>query len=695
MTRKFFHFLFSLVFLQTCLFPYSVHAGGVSLAGVPLATLTPAYTPALLKGMVINLQDPLKFDFIIQKGDRELDASSRQVEYQRLIKYFLTSLTVPDTDQWVNLSPYEQTRMIADNFGATRMGHDFLAQDYLLKQITSSLSDPQSELGSRFWKKIYEQAYQKFGRTDVPTDVFNKVWITPESVKLYEKDNTVYVLDSRLKVQLEADYLASRNAQEAVDDDEMTTLSKQVMREVILPALDKEVNEGENFAVLRQVYSGMLLAAWYKRTLKESVLTGVYGNKSKLAGLSQDPENNEKIYRQYLEAFTKGAYNMVREEVDSFSREPVARRYFSGGLTNAGRALELAEKTNDPGQVPRTDLDRAEAAAVTLLPDVDQERAAVSQNVAQSEVVSSRADAAQILYLGDVNTIAKLGQLKAASEKRDGNSTRWEFDLEGKRFTVTVDVPNALFVSASTLEITDEKGRKYLYAAQFWNDIRVPVLSWPEFYERIVTRLVSMGQEVHSQRVNSLLNASIVRVEKKRTWRERLLLGRQTEYKPNEFMVNVDGRSRYRLYTAVNFTKRIVSLSVVNLDKPEGADDAVSFYEIPYMSGDDSVATVEKLRELLRDYLQMIHPPNLQVEPVLLDRSRLVTPVDAGQDVSELLKGGIDFAERSLDMQILRDGNGVPLPASQQDFSQVQINGFEPQIELIRPVSELGVFKAI
>jgi hypothetical protein len=46
-------------------------------------------------------------------------------------------------------------------------------------------------------------------------------------------------------------------------------------------------------------------------------------------------------------------------------------------------------------------------------------------------------------------------------------------------------------------------------------------------------------------------------------------------------------------------------------------------------------------------------------------------------------------------MQILRDGNGVPLPASQQDFSQVQINGFEPQIELIRPASELGVFRAI
>jgi hypothetical protein len=63
--------------------------------------------------------------------------------------------------------------------------------------------------------------------------------------------------------------------------------------------------------------------------------------------------------------------------------------------------------------------------------------------------------------------------------------------------------------------------------------------------------------------------------------------------------------------------------------------------------------------------------------------------------VPDICRMAFGFAERSLDMQILRDGNGVPLPASQQDFSQVQINGFEPQIELIRPASELGVFRAI
>jgi len=35
---------------------------------------------------------------------------------------------------------------------------------------------------------------------------------------------------------------------------------------------EKEVNEGRNFANLRQVFSGMILAVWYKHALKESLL---------------------------------------------------------------------------------------------------------------------------------------------------------------------------------------------------------------------------------------------------------------------------------------------------------------------------------------------------------------------------------------------------------------------------------------
>jgi hypothetical protein len=50
-------------------------------------------------------------------------------------------------------SAYEKGRIIQDNFGKTEMGRDLLSQDYLLKQITSSLMYPESRLGKSFWNK--------------------------------------------------------------------------------------------------------------------------------------------------------------------------------------------------------------------------------------------------------------------------------------------------------------------------------------------------------------------------------------------------------------------------------------------------------------------------------------------------------------------------------------------------------------
>lgn len=67
--------------------------------------LSPEFTPAYLKGIVIHPENALKFDFIIYRGDKELTDSQKKEEYTKLTKYFLASLAIPDDDQWVNLSP--------------------------------------------------------------------------------------------------------------------------------------------------------------------------------------------------------------------------------------------------------------------------------------------------------------------------------------------------------------------------------------------------------------------------------------------------------------------------------------------------------------------------------------------------------------------------------------------------------------
>ncbi len=314
-----------------------------------MVSLTPAFMPSHLRGMVIHPNDPFKFDFLVYRGDQQLTNDQKQVEYSKLIKYFLASLAIPDEDQWVNLSPYEKDRIIPDNYGLTEMGRDVLAQDYMLKQISSSLTNPDTELGKKFWDAVYEKAYNKFGTMDIPTDTFNKVWIVPDKAVIFEKGNTVVVLEHHLKVMLESDYRAMKEngagTGSTVEDNEAVKISKDVMRDVIIPAIEKEVNEGKSFAPLRQIHNSMLLAAWYKRALKESILTKVYGDRAKVNGIDQDPKTNQEIYDQYTVAFKKGVFNMIKEDVDRFSQEVIPRKYFSGGDHSMGYALDHGQLT--------------------------------------------------------------------------------------------------------------------------------------------------------------------------------------------------------------------------------------------------------------------------------------------------------------------------------------------------------------
>jgi hypothetical protein len=328
--------------------------------------LSPEFTPAYLKGIVIDPHNALKFDFIIFKGDKSLSDDQKKIEYTKLTKYFLASLAIPDDDQWVNLSPYEKDRIIKDDFGKTEMGRDLLAQDYLLKQITASLIYPESNLGKKFWDRIYSEAQKKYGTSSIPVNTFNKVWILPGEALIYEKGNTAYVLKNHLRVMLEEDYLSLQKhsgIQSRPMDNNTHSIASKIVKEIVLPALEQEINEGKNFAALRQVYSGMLLAAWYKRALRESLLSRIYANKAKLKGVDQDPKANEEIYRQYLKAYKKGVFNFIRDDVDKYSNQTIPRKYFSGGEVGYGATQGVGKVYDEEVRVEKA-MNVEDAAAV-------------------------------------------------------------------------------------------------------------------------------------------------------------------------------------------------------------------------------------------------------------------------------------------------------------------------------------------
>jgi hypothetical protein len=341
--KRLLYLIVIIAFTINCVLPPSVMSqtlSGVTIMPEPgaMAELSSSFIPAHLVGMTIDIQDALKFDFIIHKGDLPLTEEQKPEEYRQLVKYFLAALTIPDEDQWVNLSPYEGSRILKDDFGMTEMGRDLLAQDYLLKQLTASLMHPDSDIGKKFWARIYEQTWEKYGTTDIPVDTFNKIWITPDKAVVYEKGNSALVVESRLKVMTERDYLSLdtnaliRESGPVPVVTETTEISSMIVKEVIVPEIEREVNEGKNFANLRQIYSAMVLATWYKKALKESLLGKIYADQAKVKGVDQDPKNNETIYQNYIKAFQKGVFNFIKEDYDRYAEEMIPRKYFSGGF---------------------------------------------------------------------------------------------------------------------------------------------------------------------------------------------------------------------------------------------------------------------------------------------------------------------------------------------------------------------------
>lgn len=339
------------VFSWMTVFPSSfVQAQTVPL---PISTnilpLTPPFAPLNLQGIKIYPDNPFRLDFMIDPGETQLSADELKIESEKLIKYFLASITVPERDLWVNLSPYEPDKIIPHKFGKTDMGRDLLQQDYLLKEMSASLMYPDTEVGKEFWNRIYEKMDAIYGTTDIPVNTFNKVWVVPQVAQVYVYEGAAVVSDSYLQVMVESDYVAQKNNRQTEDhsyslplEDDTAQLSAKIIKELILPELEKEINTGKNFIQLRQIYNALILATWFKRNLKESILGKDYVDQNKIEGIdTYEIQAKERIYEAYLKKFEEGFFNFVREDYDPRSQQILSRKYVAGGVNFFGRMKDI------------------------------------------------------------------------------------------------------------------------------------------------------------------------------------------------------------------------------------------------------------------------------------------------------------------------------------------------------------------
>jgi hypothetical protein len=239
---------------------------------------------------------------------------------------FFVFLALPAAAQTVNLNPTEPNRIIDAKFGTTDAGRVLLEADLQMKKSIATYINPETPDGLRFWQAL---------RGDTRCLAMRQ-WIVPGVASVRDAGDEVYILDAPLEVKMEKDYSKA--------SDTVTTPgcrgqsatgaahNEQIYRDMILPKIQKDVNEGAAYADLRRVYASRVAAEWYKQ--RSGNVRTTYGNLVGRNDVSQWPSQTswdpKEVFNRYVESYTKGEFNVTREERQG--NKIITHTYIYGGV---------------------------------------------------------------------------------------------------------------------------------------------------------------------------------------------------------------------------------------------------------------------------------------------------------------------------------------------------------------------------
>ncbi len=229
--------------------------------------------PSLI-GLDLSSNDRIGFLFSNARVDK--DAATAYP-----LKYFFTTLLVPNDELWVNLSPnLADIEIIGKGINNTDLGRLLLSYDLRLKEDVEELLDVYGD-------EISDYVVNGGGGGRL------RFWIEPGLVKIEVDEGKARIKSAPLEVKVEV------KGNKKVE--------KWIERELI-PILEEKVNKGEGYARLRQAYNSMILAQWYKRRKKPGMVFSEYiDTKAKGAGIISDEIWFKASYlEEYVRMYYRG-----------------------------------------------------------------------------------------------------------------------------------------------------------------------------------------------------------------------------------------------------------------------------------------------------------------------------------------------------------------------------------------------------
>jgi hypothetical protein len=293
------------------------------LGGIDFTTLRLSYVHAKSRTAVDTVYSLPKGDSLnieVLSGDHELPG-----------KTFRIAAAMPANAFWVNLNPNEPYRIADHLLGKTDVARVLLQADLQLKRDSAAITDPRtSPVGQEYWNRILAAAGARGNGAKVVQGT--RVWIVPGKVVIAGDDDRAYLESAQLEVKLESQYLESRSASGATLGDRSGTLAATdtVARELILPILNNWVNSAPQYEELRQVFSSLVLAQWYKDH------HGRFdGGDSALKDSPSDPSwTPRETWLEYMHSLKYGEYSFSKvttlyqeSQIETYTLE-----YFDGGV---------------------------------------------------------------------------------------------------------------------------------------------------------------------------------------------------------------------------------------------------------------------------------------------------------------------------------------------------------------------------
>lgn len=250
---------------------------------------------------------------------------------------FFVWLSLPNGTFWANLNPTEPERVIDDDLGRTDVGRVLLEADLQLKKDTARLTHPESDGGREFWTRLDACARGGNGSAserDSEIALNHRTWVVPGEVTVSADDSYIYIVDAPLDVKLESEYARIGSAGEEVDASEFQLCGEAVLKELVLPKLIEEVNQGPQYRDLRSVFYSRVLAEWYKSLSNHGLFQGVADQGDIESLRSEEQWNPEEIFDRYKDSFENGEYDITTEEEAIEGNLMVTRiqQLFMGGI---------------------------------------------------------------------------------------------------------------------------------------------------------------------------------------------------------------------------------------------------------------------------------------------------------------------------------------------------------------------------